>query len=50
MDARISDALPSPQVMVAEVKRGMSTEAWLSPAPIATDNPFLAYVEPPGDE
>jgi hypothetical protein len=50
IDTRISDALASPQVLVAEVKRGMSTEAWMSPAPIATDNPFLAYVEPPGND
>lgn len=46
IDTRISDALASPQMLVAEVKRGMSTEAWVSPVPIATDNPFLAYVEP----
>jgi len=44
IDTRISDALASPQLPVAEVKRGMSTEAWASAHPVPTDNPFLSYI------
>lgn len=46
IDTRISDALASQHLIVAEVKRGMSTEAFTSPALVPTENPFLAYVQP----
>ena len=45
VDVRISDALGSPQLMVAQVRRGMSKEHKISSHPIPTENPFMAYVD-----
>ena len=45
VDVRISEALDSPQLRVAQVRRGTSTEHKISVDPIPTENPFMAYVE-----
>lgn len=46
VDTRISEALESQQLKVADVQRGMATEHLVSPTPITTANPFLDFVEP----
>lgn len=46
VDVRISEALESLQLPVAQVRRGMSKEHRITASAIPTENPFMAYVEP----